>query len=190
MDQLADLQKSIEYDLAAARELALLRAFMASKGVTEVVVPSAKTREVTEADRALVPARRDAVSELIWLHHERDAVCVETGLIPAQVANILGSRTRTAAAPEPPAEVASTIPPARLSLGGADADRPPPSACKEYDVDDIDRKQVIAARKRIPENEAGAWNGWVHGYATRRRLTTQQVAGIVAVAKRKGLLAA
>lgn len=190
MDRLKDLQRNIEDDLADARELALLRAFVASKGVTEIVVPSTKTREVTEADRALVPARRDAVSELIWLHHERDAVCVETGLIPSQVANILGSRTRTAAAAEPPAEVASTIPPARMPLHGADADRPPPLASKEYDVDDIDREQVIAARKRIPLNEAGAWSGWVLGYAIRRRLTTQQVAGIVAVAKRKGLLAA
>ncbi len=190
MDQLRDLQKNIEDDLAAAREIALLRAFVASKGVTEIAVPSIKAREVTEADRALVPARRNAVSELIWLHHERDAVCVETGLIPAQVANILGSRTRSTVAPESPAEVVPTVPPARLPLGSADADRPSPPASKEYDVDDIDREQVIAARKRIPLNEAGAWSGWVLGYATRRRLTTQQVAGIVAVAKRRGLLAA
>jgi hypothetical protein len=55
-------------------------------------------------------------------------------------------------------------------------------------VEEVDREVVLTERRRIPKTANKAWREFVERYGAHRRLTTQQIAGIVAVAKRTGLL--
>lgn len=190
-DRVRTLQRRVREDMETARELALLRAFARSRGVDEIVVPVEARRGVAEADRAVIRGRRAAVERDIWLHHERDAVCVELGLTRMQVAHVLTMQNR----PDPAASARKSRasrsasrrawPPVRLRMATADD----PTG-RLQPVEDADRKVVLAARKAIPLDDKAAWRAFAEQYGAHRLLTSQQIAGIVAVARRTGQLAA
>ncbi|OGL95627.1 hypothetical protein A2348_01920 [Candidatus Uhrbacteria bacterium RIFOXYB12_FULL_58_10] len=200
-DVLSQLQQDAERTLALVRELALLRAYAASHGystVDVISVPALKTREASDEDKAIVGARRDAVSELFWLHHARDAACVETGLTPWQVAAILSLRTRAinrngispsaAEAPAPAGWETRFWPASIPAPSGIDGAVPPSRGGVERQPDENDRNVVCAARRAVALDDVEGWNKFRTAYGAHRRLTTQQIAGIVAVARRTGKL--
>jgi hypothetical protein len=201
-DRLRQLQEEVEERLVAARELALLRAFARSQGVVEVRVPSEKTRDVTDKDSQLIAKRRGAVSELIWLHHERDAVCVETGLTSEQVAGVLGGLTRangnghavrnggsgtprerqvTRGITKDP----STWPERAVERGGKRQQAPIQSAAAV--PDDVDHQIVVAVRRACDQGQ-GDWQALRRQIACVRRLWPHSIAGIVARARQLGQL--
>lgn len=190
-DRVKQLQRRVREDLENARELALLRAFARSHGVDEVVVPVEVRREVAEADRAVIRDRRAGADRTAWLHHERDAVCVELGLTRTQVAHVLTMQNRADPAASARKSRASRSasrrawPPVRLRVATASD----PTG-RLQPVEDADRKVVLAARKAIPLADKAAWRAFVEQYGVHRLLTSQQIAGIVAVARRTGQLAA
>lgn len=190
-DQVRNKQLRVSEDLEATREHALLRAFARSMGIEEVLVPVEVRREVTEADRAVIRDRRAAASREIWLHHERDAVCVELGLTRTQVAHVLTMQNRpdpSASARKSHASRASSRrswPPVRLRM----ATESDPTG-RLQPVEDADRKIVLKARRAIPFEDKAAWRSFAEQYGAHRLLTSQQIAGIVAVARRTGQLAA
>lgn len=198
MNGLLSLQQDAERALGLARELALLRAFAASHGVgvDQIPVPTDKTRDVTGDDKPVVWAARDAVTELVWLHHARDAVCVRTGLTPDQVAGVLSERTRVANGNGRKAETPRVVgweplfwPAAIAARDGADGAVPPPMGKVERQPDEADREFVLAARRATAgTDDEEAWDTFRRAYGARRRLTTQQIAAIVAVARRTGAL--
>lgn len=190
-DSVRRIQRRVREDQETVRELALLRAFARSHGVDEVVVPVEVRREVAEADRAVIRDRRAGVDGATWLHHERDAVCVELGLTRTQVAHVLTMQNR----PDPSASARKSQasrsvsrrswPPVRLRTATA-AD---PTG-RLQPIEDADKKVVLAARKAIPMADRDAWRTFAEQYGAHRLLTSQQIAGIVAVARRTGQLAA
>ncbi len=180
-----------EHTLDQASELELWRAYGKCHGVSPAV-PDKKKREVTAADKDRINAERGEVTEFVWLHVKRDALCVELDLTPDQIAGVLseatkvrnGTPSRTPQAPGGP----KGWPVQRVAKASADPALPPPPCAKEYEAEQVDKDLVIAERKHIPETANKAWSEFVERYGAHRRLTTQQIAGIVAVARRTGLL--
>lgn len=180
-----------EHTLDQAAELELWRAYGKRHGVSPAV-PDKKKREVTAVDKDRINAERGEVTELVWLHVKRDALCVELDLTPDQVAGVLSEATKVRNGTPSRTTQASGGPKGwpvqRVTKAGADPASPPLPGAKEYEAEQIDKDVVLAERKRIPETANKAWSEFVERYGAHRRLTTQQIAGIVAVAKRKRLL--
>ena len=204
-DRLEVAEQAVEGALATARELALYRAFARKHGVYGLPeVPTRKTRDVTEADKTvIIAARAKRGSDFLWLLLGRDPVCVELDLTGEQVAGVLAEATRkkndAAAAPRPSARATAIAdaravlqpvdraspanwPPRIAVLNGGKTDEPPARNHVERNADEADKHAVIAARIQIKDNVG--WDMFRQVYGAHRRLTTQQIAGIVAVHNR------
>lgn len=204
-DPLVALQESAERALATARELALFRAFARSHGVAEVSPPKEKTREVTGEDTSAITKRRADVSELVWLHHERDAVCVERGLTPDQVAGVLAAATRASNGSTSANHANPGTPHKRVRTRGVTADpatwperpleasgtrtRPPKRRQYAADPDDLDHQIVLVVREACDAGK-GDWSALSRQIACVRRLWPHTIAGMVARARQLGQLPA
>ncbi|NBS41325.1 hypothetical protein EBS80_01545 [bacterium] len=180
-DRLKTLQCRIREDLGVARELALHRAFARNLGVDVIVVPSEKRREVADADRETIRFRRADVDEMAWLHHERDAVCVELGLTPTQVAHVLTMQNR--------ADRSASARRSHASRNGWPPERrrtatPSDPSGRLQPVENADRAAILAVRRTIPLCDRSAWRTFAEQYGAHRLLTAQQIAGVIAAAKR------
>ncbi len=176
----------------AARERALLRAFARSMGVETVVVPAVRTREVTDADRETIRARRRAVNDLAWEHYGRDALCVELGLTPRQVTGVLAAmRPKPGVARNRVAAIGITADPstwpARPVEDGGSADAPPASRAAAAEPDDTDFQVVVAVWTACNAG-TGDWNALRRQIARARRLWPHSIAGIVSRARQLGQL--
>ena len=185
-DTLQALEETMEGTRATARELALLRGLARKHGFDVMTgVPKDITREVTEDDKPKIIAANRAVSNFIWMQHARDAVCVELDLTPGQVAGVLSYATRK----ENEAAVAPVVsptdctnpanwPPRVHVMNGGKATEPPERGRLERPADVEDKRAIIAARVQISED--AEWNTFRQAYGAHRRLTTQQIAKVVA----------
>lgn len=185
-DALKALEDTAERTLATARELALLRGLARKVGFDAANgVPREIMRDVTEDDKPKIVAANRAVSNFVWMQHARDAVCVELDLTPGQVAGVLAHATRkeneAAAAPVvSPTDRTNPAnwPPRIHVLNGGKATEPPAKGKAERQADAIDKDAIIAARIQIREGDA--WDTFRQAYGAHRRLTTQQIAKVVA----------
>lgn len=186
-DTLLTLEDTAESALAAACGFAMYRAFARRHGVMGLPqVPTKKTHDATDAEKAaVVAARARRSSDANWLLLGRDPVCVEFDLTGDQVAGILAEATRkaneaAAAAIASPADCAAPAnwPPRIHVLNGGTASEPPAKGHVERTANDVDKDAIIAARVQI--REGVAWDAFRQAYGAHRRLTTQQIAKVVA----------